>query len=311
MINDLLNKLAKQERDFLNEDIFAPYVKGGSCIRVKINGVVYQLKTPKLKKDGFGVFRAKDPNNAKLNRDAESYEISSYLEILPKVGVILVAKINDRWLAYPVNGTSFKQRFGVEPKLFSVLVADNVEILDTALARFDGANFWFDSATFTDGADRRLALRESIQAFNYGLPNQHGLSPEEVEAFKLAAAFHKEANVPPIERRLNDELNKAGATMDKYIERGKNIEVQWRDTLTKKTYTSVLKADDLSIVTAGICLSGGDKKFDMQSLVGVVREGEARHGVTHIGRGGMETGRYWEMYGNRNDDSYDDYEDDY
>jgi len=311
MIHDLLDKLAKQEKEFLSEEIFAPYVRGGSQIHIKINGVIYKLKTPKLKKDGFGVFKATDANNAKLVRDAESYEISEYLELLPRLNVVLVSKPNDRWLAYPLNIQSFRQRFGVEPKLLSVLVADNVEVLDTALVRFDGSTFWFDSATFTNSADKRATLRERIFEGNYGFPKDMKLSPEEMLAFKFAASFHKEANKSKLEQRLQNEMARYNAQVDKYVERGENVEVQWKDNLTNKKYTSVFKAEDLSVVTAGICLSGGDKKFDLQSLVGVIREGENRWGVNHVGRGGMNERRYWEMYGDRSEQDPDLFDDDY
>lgn len=313
MINDLLDKLARQEKAFLSEEIFAPYVKSGSQIHVRINGVIYKLKTPKQKKDGFGVFRAVDASNASLVRDAELHEISEYLEMLPKLNVILVSKVNERWLAYPLSAHDFRQRLGAEPGLLNVLVADNIEMLDTATVRFDGSSFWFDSATFTNTADKRTELRDRIQAANYGYPKDLKLSPEEQMAFRFAASFHKEANKPKIEKRLQEEMERAGAQVDKYIERGENVEVQWKDNVTHKKYTSVLKIDDLSVVTAGICLSGGDKKFDLQSLVGVVRQGERGHGVTHIGRGGMSTTSYWNMYGDRSDGDYDDnpYDDEY
>jgi hypothetical protein len=233
--------------------------------------------------------------------------------MLPRVDVILISKVNERWLAYPFNKQSFEHRFKVSAKPFHVLVADNVESLDAATVRFDGAHFWFDSIKFTENMDKMVMLRDRVNEGNYTLPkDQVGLTPEELVAFKMVASFHKQANMSSLEQRLQNELGRYDASMEKFVERGENVEVQWKDSVTNRKYKSVFKSDDLSVVTAGICLSGGDKKFDLQSLVGVVRQGEGRYGVNHVGRGGMDEDRYWEMYGDRTNENYeDDYDDDY
>lgn len=305
MINDLLNKLSAQEKEFLEQDIFAPYIRGGSNIIVRLNGVVYKLKTSKFKKDGFGIFRATNANNARFVRDAEIYEKDEYLGLLPKVELILVYNVG-RWLAYPSHTNSFKHRFGIEPKLTSVLCADNVEIMDSVEARFDGRNFWFDSIKFGGDVEKVERLRERLQKQNYSITAEisSGLTPEEHSAFKYAVQFHKEAHMTSLERKLHNELGKYGAGLDGFTERGENVSVQWKDKRTGGKYTSVLNKDNLSVVTAGICLSGGDRVFDLQSLVGVCRQANNIHATVHVGDGGMEDDRYWEMYGDNNDDYY-------
>jgi len=310
MIDKLLNKLAAEEKKFLDKEIFAPYIKGGSQIVLRINKVIYKLKTKKFKKDGFGVFKATDANNAKLTREAERYEIDDYLYLLPKVGFILVAKAG-RWLAYPASGHSFKQRFGAAPQLIPILVTDNVEIMDTVDARFDGANFWFDSLKFGGDIERKEKLRDRLEKQNYSITQdiKAGLTPEENIAFTFAVEFYKESHKSKLEQRLESEFNRTGASLDKFIERGENVEVQWKDKQTHGQYTSILKKDDLTVVTAGICLSGGDQRFDLQSLVTVCRQGESNGHTVHIGRGGMSERSYWDMYGDGSRETYDD--DDY
>ncbi|KKK50773.1 hypothetical protein LCGC14_3121680, partial [marine sediment metagenome] len=132
--------------------------------------------------------------------------------------------------------------------------------------------------------------------------------PEENIAFKFAVAFHQEANKSELEKRLEQEFHKTGALMSKFVERGDTVEVQWSDKKTSGKYTSVLKKGDLSVITAGICLSGGDKRFDLQSLVTVCRQGQGRGHVNHVGHGGMSEHGYWDMYGDTSDQTINDYD---
>jgi len=298
MIDDLLNKLSSQEKKTLDKNIFAPFIKGGSQILIRMNNIIYKLKTKKFKRDGFGVFKATDSNNARFVRDAEPYEVDEYLQLLPKVDFILTFKLG-RWLAYPFNAIAFKQRFKVEPKLFSVLMVDNAEMLDPVTARFDGSNFWFESIKFGGDVERKEKLRERIEDGSYTIPEslKSGLTPEENVVFKHTSEFHKQASMSDLERRLHGELGKYNAQMDKYVERGDNVSVQWKDKQTNAKYTSVFSKSNLAVVTAGICLSGGDTTFDIQSLVGVCRQADGNGATVHIGDGGMADDRYWDMYG--------------
>lgn len=298
MIDDLLNKLENQEKDFLSQRIFSPYVKGSSKITVRINGVVYTFKVSTRKKDGFGIFKAKDHSNLRLIRSANEDEVSEYLQIFKKAKAILVAQ-GDRWIAFPFNVESFSTRFGVG-NIFTAMMVDNAEILDIVDLRFDGANFWFDSVSYGNNSDKLMECKDLILNGNYNLPKglTSGLSPEEQQAVKFAKHFHKESNLSDLEKRLSYEFEKVNASVDSFSERGDLVEVQWRDGNRK--YSSVLNKDTLSVAVAGICLSGGDRAFDLKSLVTVTRQAENR-GLTHR----VDTAYddwYWNHYGDRSDD---------
>lgn len=298
MIKDILAKLSAKEKSILNKEIFSPFVKGGNSVRLKIDGILYTLKTPNMDRDGFGIFKATDHSNAVWQRDADEIEIAQYLELLPKTSLILIYNVG-QWIAHPYNISSFKAQFGLDQNMISVKMVDNAEFLDTIDARFDGSNFWFNGTKFSIGAEKKDALRDRIRNFKYSIPDEllTGITPEEKFAFDLAIGFHKEATKSNVERRLENEFHKYDASVDGFTERGNTIEVKWRDNKNSRTYTSVLDKGNLSVITAGICLSGGDKKFDLPSLVMVCREGHRRGHIVHVGGGGMEEDRYWDMYG--------------
>ena len=56
-----------------------------------------------------------------------------------------------------------------------------------------------------------------------------------------------------------------------YLEREDSCRVSF--SVGDQRYTSSVNKDNMTIQVAGICLSGEDQKFDLSSLVGVLREG--------------------------------------
>ncbi len=71
-------------------------------------------------------------------------------------------------------------------------------------------------------------------------------------------------------RRLSAALGHAGAALGDFSDLGDSFRVTY--TVDGQRHTSVVGKNDLTVRSAGICLSGLDEQFDLNSLVGVLRE---------------------------------------
>ncbi|GAB4205322.1 MAG: hypothetical protein Fur006_61340 [Coleofasciculaceae cyanobacterium] len=79
---------------------------------------------------------------------------------------------------------------------------------------------------------------------------------------------HRHAPQHP-ERRLRDALRMGGGELSDFRDRGDFWQVEWT-TRNGERHTSAISKNDLTVISSGICLSGFDRDFDLQSLVGVI-----------------------------------------
>ena len=71
------------------------------------------------------------------------------------------------------------------------------------------------------------------------------------------------------EGRLRDALRMGGGNLQEFRDRGEFWQVEWT-TRNGERHTSAIAKSDLTVISSGICLSGYDRDFDLQSLVGVI-----------------------------------------
>jgi hypothetical protein len=153
-----------------------------------------------------------------------------------------------------------------------------VKLFQRIIARFDGAHFYFQEIdrrrSPAIAAYLRRALVSETAPEDIRKPT---LTAEEREAYRLAFKAAKAARRDRVKERLSDALDHAGAELASYIEQEGAYAVTF--VYDGQQHRSTVLKHDLTVIAAGICLEGLDRSFDLQSLVGVLREGTQRRRI--------------------------------
>ncbi|MCA9072296.1 MAG: hypothetical protein KDA84_25390 [Planctomycetaceae bacterium] len=299
-IADRLARLAAQEVQFLGQEFLAPVALGGE-VRVRMASVICRMQIEPKNFTGWGVFEPISLSQAKFRREPTLTERQAYLRLFPQLSLLLCERstINDsESIWYAMMAYRGDSRFQIEG-LVPVRIVEDAEQFDVIRSRYDGSNFWFDSNETTRDLATADSLRKALRGM---LPpdkiKRSGLTPEERSAYKtcwkIRQVQEKQNERDQTETRLRSALSHAGADFVDYLERGDGYRVTYR--VGNRTMTTSVDKQTLNVQVAGICLSGEDQKFDLSSLVGVLREG-GNHTVA-IGQDnqGMSEDQYWSMY---------------
>lgn len=266
---DLFEKLARQETDFLKQEFLCPALE--NCpICVRIAGINLNLK-PNRKYSGWGVFRPKSYKEAVFVRKASISERQEYLNLFPTIRFILCHQDKKMWHGLSLHSD---QRFNISG-LVPLFLVDEAQIFDVVQVRFDGLSFWYDCHYEKHNLKILNYLRESLQQGL--LPKDlkmSGLTQAEKDAYNLVFMSSEEAKKTLDENRIKEALSRTSAIYRGHIERENTYTVEF--VVDGQNYRSVIEKENFTIQSAGICLSGGDRAFDLQSLVGVIREGSDR-----------------------------------
>jgi hypothetical protein len=269
-LREALDRLAAAEERFLHSEFLAPLPRGGG-VRVRIADVVCALRVEPADFQGWGVWRPLSPTQAQLARPATLAERQRYLELFPRLRLVLSGRRRGRWLAAPAQRGDTRFRLHGLVPVFLVEGADLFEVVE---ARFDGTQCWFerlDSRHDPATADYlRQALREPVAPERL---RRRGLTAEERDAYALVLGLRAEAEHDRTEARLRLALAHGGAELRGYAEHKDGYRVEY--VVDGRRHVSSV-GRDLAVQVAGICLSGEDHRFDLHSLVGVLREAEGR-----------------------------------
>ncbi|MDJ0557205.1 MAG: hypothetical protein QNJ68_22725 [Microcoleaceae cyanobacterium MO_207.B10] len=274
-IRKLINKLATQESELTNIQFLAPCVKNGS-VKTRVAGMIYTFESQPKKFAGWGIFQPINEKIAKFIEEPSLPQLEEYFQLLKPLRLFLACQLKEQtWLAYPTNESDAKQRFGFAKPVAVHLVTDGA-MFEQIIARFDGASWWFEDV------DRRadpLAAEELREAFKNIIPPNKvrfkGITPEMKTTYDLVAGakeeFMKQMQQQRDEKRLREALAMGGGELQNFRDRSGYWQVEWV-TGDGERHTSAIDKNDLTVVSAGICLSEGDRHFDLQSLVGVVEQ---------------------------------------
>ena len=269
---NLFDKLVASEKDILSQIILSPVVPK-SKVTTRINGVVISFGVTPKNYTGFGLFRPIDYKTCQFVEDANFTERRRYLELFPRVKLIIThhnKEITLASLAHSDGRFSFDQT--------ALYLAENISLLDIIYARYNGSYLIYDSHSRGD-TRRSDFLKEGLTVGKP--PGIMDLAKEDATAYKFAyEAIAKQKELTEAEK-IKLALERVGGKFNKYTDRGDSYTVNW--SVDGEGITSVINKD-LSIQNAGICLNGGDRAFDLTSLVSVVREGIQRRLIHRTAR---------------------------
>jgi hypothetical protein len=274
-IHKLLNELANQEKQLPQTQFIAPCTDGGK-VRTKMSGMIYTFIPKPRNFAGWGIFQPVDMQTAEVIDEASLPQIGEYLKHLKPLKLRLAHVLQGQtWLAYPVNEADMQQRYGMCKPVPVHLVSDGTRF-DVIIGRTDSATWWFDECDRRSDPFVVQELQANIKKAI--LPKQlhfKGITPEMRTVYDLVAQKAKEFDglhqQKRDEKRLRDALTLGGGELREFRDRKDHWVIEWI-TGDGELHNSAISKSDLTVISAGICLSGEDEKFDLQSLVTVVEQ---------------------------------------
>jgi hypothetical protein len=234
--------------------------------------------------EGIGVFKPLSHASARLVREATMSQRRKYLALFPRVLLVITTRAAEGSTtagAVPFNAAD--ARFSVDGEIELRLVDEAAELFETVAARFDGRHFWFDEVDPRADPAAAPFLRQALVNMTDPriVDERPALSPGQRLAYVLNFRRRVEAMLAAErakqldertrdENRLREALEHAGARLRDFAERGGQYTVTY--DVDGRRHVSTVRKGDLTVQTAGICLSGQDRHFDLASLVGVLRE---------------------------------------
>lgn len=266
-VGRLIDELGEREEDAFDRLFVAPVVRGGSvCIRVSGVACTFALQDQGF--EGWGVFKIVSLEEVRLEQPASPAHVRRYLERLTPVDLILATPAGTTRPAVAARPAGSRVEIdGFVP----VRLVGTAQLFRHVKARFDGFNFWFERVhpgrNPAVSAYLRRALEKDLEPTDL---DRAEMVPAELALYRKVLAADRARREDPEQRRLRLALRHSGATLDSFNRRGDEYTVTYE--IGGQRHSSRVHAGDLTILSAGICLNAEDEKFDLQSIVGVMKE---------------------------------------
>lgn len=273
---DLINQLARQEQNLAGSSFIAPVVPGGA-VRLRVNGLVYTFAV-RVRDPQWALLRTDDLRTARVVGTPSKAQIRQYAEQLPRLRVLLLEYWDGvRYGLQYSTGSKGLELEGVVP----VQLSDNLDVFDVANCCFDGANVWCDSRDDSSSAQRGRQLRNELA--NMTPPETMRVATSTVTdrlAYKMLWLRRRplvQVNALDTDdhTRLGRALQAGGASLESFNMRGDDVNVRFR--YDGRVHNAQVDRRSFTVTSAGFCLAGGDRNFDLTSLVGVLRERDGHY----------------------------------
>lgn len=273
---DLIRHLGKKENSLTEREFVSP-VYNSTTVVTYIEGLVHRLQIPRTD-PGWYVIKPKNLRRATIKREANIEEVARYHRRLKKVRVVLLDRDGDCYTALPLKNNPL----GLDPSspVPVYLPSDYTESFELAICGFDGVNLWYNVRELLNDPTKADYLKEQLEKDTTPDKIRYtGLCFEEKMAYSLMYAMRAKKRELTVEGSLKKDVEHGGGEFVKFSERKDHYSVTY--TVDGQQYTSYVSKDRAHhVLTAGICLSGTDREFDLASLVSVLREGQEQ-GLIH------------------------------
>lgn len=271
---DLIARLGRAEASLHGQEFLAPLLPNGQA-RLRLCGLIYVLKVPAAY-PGWWRCQVHTARQAAIIAEALPWQRGDYLALWPVLRLVLLEPLPDKaWLALPYNPSAAAQRFSLSGGPLVVHLVERGQPFERVIGRVEGRTIWYDDHDHRADPCIAEALRAALAA-GQTTPGVQGLGAGEQSAYLLRvnqmAAQQAHTAEQDTEQQLRHALDVGGAHLLGYALTDHGLQVTWDRNGQRSV---ALVATDLSVVSAGVCLSGEEASFDLTSIVGVVQDAPA------------------------------------